>query len=161
MNKETDSEILDNDEEGLPDLTPNQQGFVQSILKGETASDAYRKNYSAENMTDNSIWCESSKLRNNAKVTQWLNTIRQEQQVKATVTLQSHIDELERLKTISVSNGNMGAAVQATVSQGKAQGLYIERHEDLTPSQDTDIIEGIRSLLGDDFAEAAAKRLGL
>ncbi len=49
-------------------LTAKQTGFAQSVVDGESQSDAYRLNYHAGNMTSKQIWEEASKLAANPKV---------------------------------------------------------------------------------------------
>ena len=39
------------DAEELPTLTPKQTAFVNALLQGKTASDAYREAYNCENMS--------------------------------------------------------------------------------------------------------------
>ena len=53
-------------------LTAKQEGFVQDVLAGQSASVAYRPNYDTSNSKPSSIWTESSKLMANPKVAQRL-----------------------------------------------------------------------------------------
>lgn len=143
----------------LPDLTPNQYAFVEGLLAGKTASDSYRAAYSCENASDRTIWAEASRLRNCPKVSAWLTAARQAHLGKATVTLDEHLRELERLKEIAISTGNVGAAVQAEQLRGKAAGHYVEQVADVT-------IDPIRTLqeiaeLSPELADALAKHHGI
>jgi hypothetical protein len=63
------------DADELPKLTPKQLAFVLALLRGKTASDAYREAYDCEGMASNSIWVAASRLRSDAKVALWLRTI--------------------------------------------------------------------------------------
>ena len=116
----------------LPDLTQQQARFVEGILSGKTASDAYRAAYDASTMTDRSIWAEASRTRAHINVAAWLSAARKAGLGRGMVTLEGHIQELERLKEIAIDTGNVGAAVQAEQLRGKAAGHYIEQHRDLT-----------------------------
>lgn len=116
----------------LPDLTDQQRKFVEGLLSGKRASDAYRAAYNCENMLPNSIWCAASKLRADANVAQWLAAARKAGLGEAVVTLQSHLGELERLREIAIESGNVGAAVQAEQLRGKVGGHYVEQYRDLT-----------------------------
>lgn len=49
-------------------LTFKQEAFAQAIVDGMTQADAYRTAYNAENMLDNVIWSEASKLMSHPKV---------------------------------------------------------------------------------------------
>lgn len=116
----------------LPDLTAQQMKFVEGILAGKTASDAYRAAYDTSNMAPNSIWVKASELRSNVKVTVWLSAARQAGLGSATVTYEGHVRELERIREIALSSGNIGAAVQAEQIRGKAAGLHVEQVRDVT-----------------------------
>lgn len=111
----------------LPDLTPQQAKFVERILLGDCASDAYRKAYNCDKSKTNSIWASASKLRSNAKVSLWLSAARKAKLGSASVTLEGHVTELERLREIAIESGNVGAAVQAENYRGRASGLYVDQ----------------------------------
>ena len=93
------TELADNlsDMDALPGLTPKQMAFVQALLRGETASDAYREAYDCEGMAASSIWVAASRLRSDAKVAIWLRHYRFAVQEGA-VTLKDHLGELTRLR---------------------------------------------------------------
>lgn len=120
----------------LPQLTAQQQKFVEGILAGKTATDAYRAAYDCSNMVSNSIWCAASKLRSETKVAQWLSAARQAGLGTATVTFENHIRELERLREIALTSGNIGAAVQAEQIRGKAAGHHVDQVRDVTERHD-------------------------
>jgi hypothetical protein len=120
--------------EELPQLTAQQMEFVHGLLEGKTASDAYRAAYNTE-ATDRTIWARASELRNNSKVSAWLSAARKAHLGSAVVTLESHVRELERIKEIAIETGNVGAAAQCEQLRGKASGLYVDKFEDVTPSE--------------------------
>lgn len=128
----------------LPDLNANQSKFVEGILKGLSASDAYRAAYDTDGMAPNSIWASASRLRSNANVSLWITAARKNGLATASVTLDSHLQELERLKAIAIETGNVGAAVQAEINRGKAAGHYVEKHQDV--SQTTDPIQTLKEI---------------
>jgi phage terminase small subunit len=113
----------------LPDLTEPQRKFVEGLLGGKSSSDAYRSAYNAENMGQNSVWVEASRLRNNPSIALWLSAARQAELGHTRITLDQHIARLDRLLEIAVKTGNVGAAVQAEQLIGKAIGHYTERYE--------------------------------
>ena len=49
-------------------LTPKQEKFVRNLIKGMSQREAYKNSYDAENMTDNSIDEEASRLFNDSKI---------------------------------------------------------------------------------------------
>ena len=116
----------------LPALTGKQMRFVRGILDGKNATDAYRAAYDVANMATETIWVEASKLRNSPKVSTWIITARKACLGASKLTLEGHLQELERLKELAMGAGNYGAAVQAEQLRGKATGFYVEQVRDLT-----------------------------
>lgn len=115
----------------LPDLTDNQYKFVMALIGDSSlsASDAFRKAYDTSNWSDEAIWVQASRLKAHPKVKLWLDAVRALQLKKGTVTLDSHLSDLEGLAARAELSGNYGAAVNAKVSQGRAAGLYKEKIE--------------------------------
>lgn len=144
----------------LPDLTDNQQRFVQGILDGLTASDAYRAAYDCSNAVPNTIWAAASKLAADTKVKQWLAAARRAELGAAIRTKDQHVRRLDRLQQIALDTGNVGAAVQAEHYIGKVGGYYVERYEDLTPPNPLPLLERLASL-SPKFAEQIAGHMRL
>lgn len=141
--KKTDPHKLDAAD--LPDLTAQQMKFVEGLLAGKSASDAYRAAYDCSNSLDSSVWALASRLRADVKVASWLSAARQAHLGSGTVTLEGHIRELERLREIALETGNVGAAVQAEQLRGKAQGHYVEKM-DLNVHDSDNLLDQIRQL---------------
>lgn len=134
--------------EDLPELTTNQMEFVRQRLAGKSGAEAWRIAYDATNMLPHSVLAAASRLSRNAAIMQWLSAGRRACLGTASVTLQNHLDELDRLKDIAVASGNVGAAVQAEQLRAKATGLYVERFEDLTPHDPLRTLTEISAALG-------------
>lgn len=130
-------------QEDLPDLTENQMKFCEGVLAGKTQSDAYRAAYDCQNMAPESIWVAASRLRHDAKVALWLDAARSDRLESHECTFDGHLKELERLKSIAIRSGNVGAAVQAEQLRGKAAGLYVDKHEDVTQYDPVRTLEDI------------------
>lgn len=143
----------------LPELTPQQFGFVEGLLAGKTAADAYRGAYDCRNMQARSIWVEASRLRSHPEIALWLSAARQAHLSQAVVTKEAHLRELDRLKELALLAGNVGAAVQAEQLRGKAAGHYVEQYADVTidPSRTLQEI----AALSPELAAALAKQHGL
>lgn len=155
---ETDAPTLADLAHELPELTTQQAKFVQGILAGRTATDAYRIAYDCSNSTNNTVWCEASKLRHHPSVAQWLSAARTAGLGSGVVTLAGHISELERLRELALDSGNIGAAVQAEQYRGKAQGLYIDQVRDITNEHDPlATLRMIAEIAGPEAAERLAK----
>jgi hypothetical protein len=117
----------------LPELTPSQAKYVEGLLSGRmTDKDAYKAAYNTENMGENSISVEAARLKVHPKVSLTLAMLRKGGLGAATVSLEGHLQELERLKAIAIETGNVGAAVQAEQLRGKAAGHYVEKHQDVS-----------------------------
>lgn len=144
----------------LPDLTDQQKAFVDAILAGKTASDAYRGAYDCAKTSNAVVWKEACILRNNRKVAVWLAAARKAGLGASTVTLSDHIKELERLREIALDSGNVGAAVQAEQLRGKAMGHYVDRVETADVTDIRSELEELRKI-SPAAAEAYAREKGL
>jgi hypothetical protein len=149
-------EVLD-----LPDLTPKQFAFVQGLLEGKTASDAYRGAYDCSNMSKESIWARASELRRNSKVAVWLTHTRMAALELGIRSLEQHVAQLTRLREEAIDQGQISAAVQAEVAIGRVCGLYEDKIRVTTQASDKDLVNVIRGSLGDDIASQIAKALGI
>ena len=111
-------------------LTAKQEGFVQDVLSGQSASDAYRHNYNCSNSKASSVWTESSKLMANPKVASRLRVYlarREEAALSRGVSLRTWI--LDKLKVEAEEADTPMARLKALELLGKSSdvGLFIER----------------------------------
>lgn len=120
---------IDVETDDLPDLTPQQMKFVEGLVAGKTASDAYRLAYDTSNYSQNAIWVDASRLKSHPKVRLWLDALQAAGFTKISCTRDEHLSELERLRNVAEKEGNLGAAVQAEQLRGKVAGHYVERIE--------------------------------
>ena len=95
----------DNDGPGdeLPLLTPKQTAFVDALLRGKTASDAYREAYNCESMSQGAIWVEASRLRRSPKISLWLRHYQRIGADAARMTMKSHLAELARARELAIN----------------------------------------------------------
>lgn len=131
--------------EELPELTHQQMRFLEGLLAGKSASDAYRESYNTSNMLDRTVWAEASRLRADRNVATWLSAARKAGLGRAAVTLEGHLAELERLREIALETGNVGAAVQAEQLRGKASNHYSE-NINVTHKAPENVLDEIRKL---------------
>jgi hypothetical protein len=151
-------EITEDSPEGeLPILTPKQSAFVNALLQGKTASDAYREAYNCDKMSQGAISVEASRLRRSPKISLWLKHF---QWSTAQVTLQDHMAELARARELAIAHGQISAGVQAEHYRGKAVGLYEERIRLTSEPSDDDLIGRIKELFGKEMADEIANALG-
>lgn len=154
------------DVEDLDILSPKEFQFVHGLLAGKTQTQAFRDSRDTSNWTDNSIWCEASKLASSPKVRQWLEQFRRQAMARGTVTLDGHLAELEKGKAYALATGNIGAWVKAEELRGKAAGVYLGddqgRLAKVPAAQLIAIVrEGIGGIEGEEAAQKLAKRLGV
>ena len=133
---------LDIDASALPDLTPQQHEFVQQILAGKTASDAYRHAYDTSGMKAATVNAEASRLNTSPKITAWVTAGRMSYLGTAVLTRDMHMAELSRLREIALASGNIGAAVAAEQTRGKVAGHHVERFQEVP----ADPVETLREL---------------
>lgn len=141
----------DKESKGLPDLTDRQFGFALDILKGMTASDAYRANYTARNMKPNSLWVAASRLKNSPKVSLWLDRARQGNMRRVEVTKEEHNSDLERIKNDALAVGDLANALKAARAQGELHGHYVSLSKSLTPTEqatDAELLQSIADKMG-------------
>ena len=109
-------------------LTPKQEAFAQAIVTGVNQSDAYRAAYKVRPGTKaESVNVAASKLMADAKVTQRVAELRLPIAKKAQITLESHLEDLQRLRNMAVKAEQFGAAITAEVARGKAAGIVVEK----------------------------------
>jgi hypothetical protein len=146
--------------EELPRLTFKQAAFVNALLEGKTASDAYRAAYSCANMSNAAVWVEASRLRDNPKVALWLRHYQRIGAEAAQVTMDAHLAELARAREFAIDHGQISAAVQAEHHRGKVVGLYEDRLRLAGGPSDEELLKDIERLLGSETAEAIGAALG-
>ena len=145
----------------LPDLTPKQFAFVQGLLAGMTASDAYRAAYDAQSMSTEAIWVAASRLKAETKVSLWLDTVRSQQLADTAITKESHTRELLRLAKAAEKSGNYGAAGKCVELTGRVNGLYVDRIE--TDTGKAEVLQALAAIkrLDPALASTLEDKLGL
>lgn len=79
-------------------LTQKQEGFVLSILEGNSQIDAYKANYNCENMKDETIYSRASRLMKEYKISARIETLRDEKVKESKWTLDKLIQEFVAVK---------------------------------------------------------------
>jgi hypothetical protein len=148
----------------LPDLTPQQQKFVEGLAVGMTASEAYRNAYDCSGSQPNTIWVSASRLKANPNVALWIEALQAAGFTRIAVSRDDHLRELERLRNVAERSGNLGAAVQAEQLRGKVAGHYVEKVEHYGGQPDT--ADRLRALADSNpelatLAQAIAAKHGL
>ena len=104
-------------------LTTKQQAFIQAYLydskaKG-VASASYRLAYDCKNMSDSSVYQESSKLLHHPKITSRLNAIKQEQEQKQQILTTSLADRVLSGLLLETEGENQASRIRAWELIGK------------------------------------------
>lgn len=144
----------------LPELTESQRKFVEGILAGKSAIDAYTAAYNCENSARKTLWTEASRAKHHPKIALWISAARQAGLGNPKINRDQHIQRLERLSELCVLSGNMGAAVQAEQLIGKASGHYTEKLE-VSGADPLATLEDIAKEFGEDVAAAIASTAGM
>jgi crotonobetainyl-CoA:carnitine CoA-transferase CaiB-like acyl-CoA transferase len=106
-----------------PLRNPRHEKFVQGLLEGKSALDAYEDaGYRADD-------ANSSRLRSNPKVQERLAELQAEIASETKVTTESLIAELEYARGRADSLEQLSAAVRAIESKAKLSGLLVERKQ--------------------------------
>lgn len=118
----------------MPGLSPQRERFAQAVASGLNQSDAYRAAYKVrEGTKPNSINVAASQLMANPNIALRVAELRAPAAKAATITLESHLADLQRLRNMAVKEKQFSAAITAEVARGKAAGVHIER-ADITNS---------------------------
>ena len=106
-------------------LTPKQELFAQKIIEGCTQADAYRFAYSVENMSDNAIYVNASKVANNEKVKLRIQQLRDNMTKDSIMSIQERMEWLTDI--INDNKTNINAKLAASDQMNKMQGAYIQK----------------------------------
>ena len=136
----------------LEELTEPEYQFLMAGMSGKVRSHAYGEAFQHQDWSRESLEVSSSRLWNSSKFRLWRAALAQDQRNKGNLEMDEHQAVLESLRDEARNSGNLGAAVQAEVNRGKAAGLYVERHEDISSGPDirelplNELISAIQSL---------------
>lgn len=116
-------------------LTPKQEAFSQAIVTGVSQSEAYRMAFTVRAGTKpESVNQSASKLMSDPNITSRVAELREPVAKKAQVTLESHLDDLMRLRNMAAKEKQYSAAITAEIARGKASGVHVEKSEQTVTS---------------------------
>lgn len=111
-------------------LTPQQEKFAQAVASGKTYADAYRESYKVSSKTKiETVWCESSKLMSDHKVSQRVAGLQEEHKKRNQVTLDEVLKEMSEwlrfnVKTIFNEDGSMKQLAEMTDQEASSIASY-------------------------------------
>ena len=110
-------------------LTEKQENFCLAYIETGNATEAYRRSYDAENMAEATINVKAKELIDNGKIAVRIEELRKPVRERAQITLETHLNDLKRLRDLAEADGKYSAAIAAETNRGKASGLYVEKVE--------------------------------
>jgi hypothetical protein len=109
-------------------LTPKQEAFAQALVTGMSQSDAYRTAYTVKHGTKpESVNQNASRIMADVNVMSRVAELREPIAKKAQITLESHLEDLLRLRNMAAKERQYGAAITAEVARGKASGVVTDK----------------------------------
>ena len=110
-------------------LTAKQEKFCIAYIATGNASEAYRQSYRAGGMKGATVNRKAKELLDNGKITARLDEIKKPVVEKAQITLESHLEDLMRLRNLAVQKEQIAAAISAEIARGKAAGIHVEKSQ--------------------------------
>ena len=107
-------------------LTGKQEEFAKNIVQGMSQADAYRSAYDVEDMSDNAIYVEASRLMDNPKVALRIKELRD---TLAKPTIMSAQERLEWLSDLVTSFAITQDKLRAIDIMNKMTGEYVQKIE--------------------------------
>lgn len=109
-------------------LTPKQEAFAQAIVTGVNQSDAYRAAFTVGAKTKpETVNQAASRLMSDSNITARVAELRKPVAERAQMTLESHLDDLMRLRNMAAKEKQYSAAISAEIARGKASGISAEK----------------------------------
>lgn len=108
-------------------LTPKQEAFACKYVECGNASEAYRDAYDAGEMTDKTIWEESSKLLSHPKVATRVQELRAAIGDAHKLTVADLLRELEEARTAALTAETVQASAATAATMGKAKLLGLDK----------------------------------
>lgn len=136
-------------------LTAKQEGFCLSVAKGLSLAQAYRDNYNAENMANETIWVKASELMSNGKVAVRVSGLQGKAQERTLVTMESITAELDENRMMGAKLDQPAAMNAASMGKAKLHGLLVDKTDN---KHEHGISEGMADLLK--YVTENTKRVG-
>lgn len=108
-------------------LTAKQEAFCIAYIETGNATEAYRRVYNPTTTKEATLNRSAKALVDNPKIAARVADLRAPVIEAAQMTLESHLDELKRLRDAALSAEKYGPAINAEVARGRASGFYVEK----------------------------------
>jgi len=139
-------------------LTAKQELFAKLIaIDGLNQSDAYRRAYNCENMSDSSVWCNAAKLAADAKVMPRIEQLKAKVEDKCIWTKEEMIRDLlsiknemmEKKENAGLTHQERNTAIKAIERAAKMLGY--DAPEKVEMSGSIGVKQLLEQLNGEDF----------
>ena len=105
-----------------------QEKFAENISDGITFTSAYRDSYDTQNMSQKTVWEESSRLRKHPKVAARIIELEAEKEARRRMQALSREDRVfQELEKIAFGNGPVTGKLKAIELLGKHVGLFTQK----------------------------------
>ena len=111
----------------MPKLTPNRIAFAEAVAGGKSQSDAYLAAFKPNKMKRKSVHERASQVAADSQVKAKIAELRVPIALKVQMTLESHLEDLQRLRNMAAKERQYGPAISAEIARGKASGVHVER----------------------------------
>ena len=157
------SNAIIDETEDLPQLSEVEGKFVTGICQGLGIVEAYyRAAPDSDGEQAHLVAKRAYKMNQRGHVIEWVAAMKRIRACKVNETVEDHVMSLAELRDEARLDGQYSAAVSAQAHIGKALGHGEQRPAQLEGRRlDHEIVATIGKLLGDTFAEAAARKLGV
>lgn len=108
-------------------LTPKREKFCLAYIETGNASEAYRRAYDAENMSDKTVNEAASRLLRDSKVAARCGELRAETVKRHQFTVDDMIAQLDEDRKFARECATPAAAVSASMGKAKVLGFLVER----------------------------------
>ena len=110
-------------------LTSKQTAFAEAVASGKSQADAFCTAFDSTKMLRKTIHEKASRLMADSLIKARVAELRIPIALKAQMTLESHLEDLQRLRNMAAKEKQYGAAITAEIARGKASGVHVEKNE--------------------------------
>jgi len=107
-------------------LTPKQEAFARYIAEGLTYAESYKRAYNAENMSDNAVRVEASRLVASPNISLMVMELQEVANERSITNIIGQTVRLKELSAIAETGEQYSASISAEKEINKLNGLYIE-----------------------------------
>lgn len=108
-------------------LTPKQEAFALAYVETGNASEAYRRSYDVTTEASEWVKVEACKLLTDPNVALTVFELQEKARERTLVTVESITRELEEVRALAISGGDLAPANTAIMGKAKVNGLLVDK----------------------------------